>query len=149
MSQRSDSRGSPAAISTRLALRTCSMVATRTANLSRCVLRCRGSRRANSALIPSAQTAIPLTCVTARSHAETTRDRCITPSFSPSTYHRGKLMDGEPATPTVDMGGARELFGKPLHPKGRQIDAPKLCLEVPRLCNGELVRALPDRRGIF
>src|SRR3954447_21718341 len=33
------------------------MVATRTANLSRCVLRCRGSRWANSALIPSAQTA--------------------------------------------------------------------------------------------
>src|SRR3954469_5485654 len=26
---------------------------------------------------------------------KTTRDRCITPSFSPSTYHRGKLMDGE------------------------------------------------------
>jgi hypothetical protein len=26
---------------------------------------------------------------------ETTGDRCITPSFSPSTYHRGKLMDGE------------------------------------------------------
>jgi hypothetical protein len=26
---------------------------------------------------------------------ETTRDRCITPSFSPSTYHHGKLMDGE------------------------------------------------------
>ena len=46
-----------------------SMVATRTANLSRCVLRCRGSRRANSALIPSAQTAIPLACVIAQSHA--------------------------------------------------------------------------------
>src|SRR4051812_48769831 len=45
------------------------MVAIRTANLSRCVLRCRGSRWANSALIPSAQTAIPLTCVTAPSHA--------------------------------------------------------------------------------
>src|SRR3954447_23548719 len=28
---------------------------------------------------------------------KTTRDRCITPSFSPSTYHRGKLMDGEGA----------------------------------------------------
>src|SRR4051812_41920094 len=69
ISQRSDARGSPAATSTRLALRTCSMVATRTANLSRCVLRCRGSRWANSALIPSAQTAIPLTCVTAPSHA--------------------------------------------------------------------------------
>ena len=26
---------------------------------------------------------------------EITRDRCITPSFSPSTYHHGKLMDGE------------------------------------------------------
>src|SRR3954462_8610389 len=27
---------------------------------------------------------------------KTTRDRCITPSFSPSTRHRRKLMDGEP-----------------------------------------------------
>jgi len=26
---------------------------------------------------------------------ETTRDRCITSNFSPSTYHHGKLMDGE------------------------------------------------------
>jgi len=26
---------------------------------------------------------------------ETTPDRCITPSFSPSTYYHGKLMDGE------------------------------------------------------
>src|SRR6185503_15794766 len=28
---------------------------------------------------------------------QTARDRCITPSFSPSTCHHGKLMDGEPA----------------------------------------------------
>src|SRR3954452_4235304 len=28
---------------------------------------------------------------------ETTPDRCITPSFSPSTYYHGKLMDGEAA----------------------------------------------------
>ena len=34
-----ESRGNPKASSTRLALRTCSMVATRTASLSRCVLR--------------------------------------------------------------------------------------------------------------
>src|SRR3954471_1012572 len=32
---------------------------------------------------------------------KTTRDRCITPSFSPSTYHRGKLMDGEQRDRTV------------------------------------------------
>src|SRR4051794_2200721 len=31
---------------------------------------------------------------------ETTRDRCITPSFSPSIYHHGKLMDGEGAACT-------------------------------------------------
>src|SRR3954452_13738426 len=30
---------------------------------------------------------------------EITRDRCITPSFSPSTRHRRKLMDGEPPKP--------------------------------------------------
>ena len=29
---------------------------------------------------------------------EITRDRCITPSFSPSTYPRRKLMDGEGCT---------------------------------------------------
>src|ERR1051325_10580032 len=120
ISQRSDARGSPAAISTRLALRTCSMVATRTANLSRCVLRCRGSRWANSALIPSAQTAIPLACVTARSHAETTRDRCITPSFSPSTYHRRKLMDGEGIDKTFPDGRVQR------HQKGPGLVWPSL-----------------------
>src|SRR3954451_8778351 len=26
---------------------------------------------------------------------QTTRNRCITPSFGPSTHHHGKLMDGE------------------------------------------------------
>src|SRR4051794_18822119 len=31
---------------------------------------------------------------------ETTRDRCITPSLSPSTYHRRKLMDGKYRKPT-------------------------------------------------
>src|SRR5690349_19662253 len=95
MSQRSDARGNPAAISTRLALRTCSMVATRTANLSRCVLRCRGSRWANSALIPSAQTVIPSTCVTAQSHAANHTGSVHHIQLQPSTYHHGKLMDGE------------------------------------------------------
>jgi hypothetical protein len=47
------------------------------------------------------------------------------------------------------MGGARKFFGKPLHPEIRQIDAPKLRLEVPPLFNGERVRTLPDRRRIF
>jgi ketosteroid isomerase-like protein len=36
---------------------------------------------------------------------ETTRDRCITPSFSPSTYHRGKLMDGK----SVQRGDVRRF----------------------------------------
>ena len=31
---------------------------------------------------------------------EITRYRCITPSFSPSTHHRRKLMDGEQPTST-------------------------------------------------
>src|SRR3954465_13860175 len=35
---------------------------------------------------------------------ETTRDRCITPGFSPSTHHRRKLMDGEAGTRT-DVAG--------------------------------------------
>src|SRR4051794_14928458 len=95
ISQRSDARGNPAAISTRLALRTCSMVVTRTANLSRCVLRWRGSRRANSALIPSAQTAIPLTCVTARSHAGNHTASVHHTQLQPVNHHHGKLMDGE------------------------------------------------------
>src|SRR3954452_3897064 len=48
---------------------------------------------------------------------ETTRDRCITPSFSPSTYHHGKLMDGEhttlelPATFPIKPGCSTRFCG--------------------------------------
>src|SRR4051812_8953783 len=54
MSVRSAARGNPAAKSIRLALRTSSIVATSSANFSRCVLRWLGSRRLRSALMLSA-----------------------------------------------------------------------------------------------
>jgi hypothetical protein len=46
---------------------------------------------------------------------ETTRDRCITPSFSPSTYHRGKLMDGE-----VGKHGDETKIGKYVKNQGQE-----------------------------
>src|SRR4051812_24977383 len=54
MSVRSAARGNPAAKSIRFALRTSSIVATSSANFSRCVLRWLGSRRLRSALTLSA-----------------------------------------------------------------------------------------------
>src|ERR1700753_3985060 len=95
MSQRSDSRGSPAANSTRLALRTCSMVATRTASLSRCVLRCFGSRFASSALMPSVQTTIPFTWAMARSHVRANTESLHHTQLRPVNSSSQKLMDGE------------------------------------------------------
>src|SRR3954470_6304266 len=59
MSVRSASRGSPAASSIRLALRTSSIVATRSASFVRWVLRCFGSRRLSSALRLSAISLMP------------------------------------------------------------------------------------------
>src|ERR1700739_2030836 len=95
ISQRSDSRGSPAANSTRLALRTCSMVATRTASLSRCVLRCFGSRFASSALMPSVQTTIPFTWAMARSHVRANTESLHHTQLRPVNSSSQKLMDGE------------------------------------------------------
>src|ERR1700748_1258121 len=97
MSQRSDSRGSPAANSTRLALRTCSMVATRTASLSRCVLRGLGSGFASSALMPSVQTTIPFTCAMARSHVRANTESLHHTSLQPVKPFSRKLMDVEDA----------------------------------------------------
>src|SRR5690242_4315678 len=48
--------------------------------------------------------------------------------------------DDCPAAPIIEMGGARKRLGKSLHPKDRQIDAPKLCLEISPFCNDDLVR---------
>src|SRR4051812_6703121 len=59
MSVRSASRGSPAASSIRLALRTSSIVATRSASFVHWVLRCFGSRRLSSALRLSAISLMP------------------------------------------------------------------------------------------
>src|SRR6201988_920333 len=107
MSQRSDSRGSPAANSTRLALRTCSMVATRTASLSRCVLRCFGSRFASSALMPSVQTTIPFTWAMARSHVRANTESLHHTQLRPVNSSSQKLMDGEEQDLKL---GAKQIF---------------------------------------
>src|SRR3954449_3835633 len=57
---RSACRGSPAAKSIRFALRTSSIVATRSASFVRCVLRCLGSRSWSSALMLSAISSMPV-----------------------------------------------------------------------------------------
>jgi hypothetical protein len=54
-----------------------------------------GSRCASSALIPSAQTAIPFPCATARSHARTNAEALHHTNFDPSTYYRRKLMNSK------------------------------------------------------
>src|SRR3954469_2777220 len=95
MSQRSDWRGSPDANSTRLALRTCSMVATNSDSLSRCVLRCPGRRCCRSALIPSAQTAIPLVPPTCRSRSRKEAETLNHTQIPAVNRAWGKLMDGE------------------------------------------------------
>src|SRR3954451_8467669 len=59
MSVRSASRGSPAARSIRLALRTSSIVATSSASFTRCVLRCFGRRCLSSALRLAAISVMP------------------------------------------------------------------------------------------
>src|SRR3954468_23746623 len=42
---------------------------------------------------------------------ETTRDRCITPSFGLSTYHRGKVIDGETDGHKPYLQAVEESFG--------------------------------------
>src|SRR4051794_18255250 len=59
MSIRPGSRGRAAASAIRLALRSLSMVATRSARFSRCVLRCQGSRSPSTALMLRAACSIP------------------------------------------------------------------------------------------
>jgi hypothetical protein len=79
------------------------MVATRTASLSRCVLRCFGSRFASSALIPSAQTAIPFPCATARSYVRTNTESLHHTRPQPVNHHNRKLMDDEGEYDTMKM----------------------------------------------
>jgi hypothetical protein len=71
------------------------MVATRTASLSRCVLRCFGSRFASSALMPSVQTTIPFTCAMARSHVRANTESLHHTSLQPVKPFSRKLMDVE------------------------------------------------------
>src|ERR1700753_1641264 len=71
------------------------MVATRTASLSRCVLRCFGSRFASSALMPSVQTTIPFTWAMARSHVRANTESLHHTQLRPVNSSSQKLMDGE------------------------------------------------------
>src|SRR6201987_313963 len=114
MSQRSHSRGSPAANSPRLALPTGSRVATRPASLSRCVLRCFGSRFASSALMPSVQTTIPFTCAMARSHVRANTELLHHTSPQPVKPFSRKLMDVEDGKPNhnVEANSPKEAAEK-------------------------------------
>src|SRR3954467_2846201 len=87
MSVRSAGRGRAAARSIRLALRSLSIVATKSASLPRRVFRCRGSRCASSASIPAASRSIPLIPIPAQSITGRGQHARSTPST--------KLMDGK------------------------------------------------------
>src|SRR5881227_1752222 len=87
MSVRSAGRGRAAARSIRLALRSLSIVATSRASLPRWVFRCRGSRRASSASIPTASRSIPLIPIPAQPITGRGQHARSTPS--------PKLMDGK------------------------------------------------------
>jgi len=63
--------------------------------LSRCVLRCPGKRCCRSALIPSAQTAIPLVPTTCRSRSRKEAEILHHTRTSAVNRARGQLMDGE------------------------------------------------------
>src|SRR3954447_22169641 len=94
MSVRSAGRGRAAARSIRLALRSLSIVATKSASLPRRVFRCRGSRCASSASIPAASRSIPLIPIPAQSITGRGQHARSTPST--------KLMDGK------DLGDQHE-----------------------------------------
>src|SRR3954462_7748317 len=96
MSVRSAGRGRAAARSIRLALRSLSIVATKSASLPRWVFRCRGSRCASSASIPAASRSIPLIPIPAQSITGRGQHARSTPST--------KLMDGK-----LVLGLAREV----------------------------------------
>src|SRR4051794_11045058 len=87
MSVRSAGRGRAAARSIRLALRSLSIVATKSASWPRWVFRCRGSRCASSASIPAASRSIPLIPIPAQSITGRGQHARSTPST--------KLMDGK------------------------------------------------------
>jgi hypothetical protein len=59
---------------------------------------------------------------------ETIRDRCITPSFSPSTYPRGKLMGGEGPT---SFGSGDEILATSNNGLGVGINGGQNLLAVP------------------
>src|SRR3954470_3046626 len=94
MSVRSASRGSPAAKSIRFALRTSSIVATRSASFVRCVLRWFGSRSWSSALMLSAISSMPvMMCFQDPPRVESLNHTSI-----PHVNNlRSKLIDGKPA----------------------------------------------------
>src|SRR4051812_13951796 len=103
MPTRSAGRGSAAARSIRLALRSLSTVATKSASLPRRVLRWRGSRRRNSASIPAAITPIPLIAPPSSAHR---RAASTTFLLEPQP----KLMDGKVKNPRALAREARACY---------------------------------------
>src|SRR3954454_18215009 len=101
MSMRSAGRGRAAARSIRLALRSLSIVATSRASLPRWVFRCRGSRCASSASIPTASRSIPPIPIP----AQPITGRGQHARSIPST----KLMDGKAPRPGLSHLGLSEL----------------------------------------
>src|SRR3954470_21128989 len=103
ISVRSACRGSPAAKSIRFALRTSSIVATRSASFVRCVLRCLGSRSWSSALMLSAISSMPVMMC----FQDPPRVESLNHTWIPHVNNlRSKLIDGKGAKLVL---GARRL----------------------------------------
>src|SRR3954454_11235893 len=120
MSVRSASRGSPAAKSIRLALRTSSIVETRSASFVRWVVRCFGRRRLSSELMLSAISVMPFMMRFQGPPRAKSLNHTLIPHVNslPS-----KLIDGKACGPGADVGGR--------HQPGIGRDADLLALALP------------------
>src|SRR3954470_15741226 len=102
MSVRSAARGNPAAKSIRFALRTSSIVATSSANFSRCVLRWLGSRRLRSALMLSAIRVMPSTIQVLGPLKAKSLNHTPTPAVNPDLPETDGWQVAQPYNYSVD-----------------------------------------------
>src|SRR3954463_7468456 len=114
MSVRSAARGNPAAKSIRFALRTSSIVATSSANFSRCVLRWLGSRRLRSALMLSAIRVRPSTTQVLGPLKAKSLNQTPTPAVNPDLSE----IDGWQAVEPIEV---IEIKAEHLHDGGGKV----------------------------
>src|SRR3954449_3673255 len=112
MSVRSAARGNPAAKSIRFALRTSSIVATSSANFSRCVLRWLGSRRLRSALMLSAIRVRPSTTQVLGPLKAKSLNHTPTPAVNPDLSETDGWQGGLAVRSLAGRLSGRRRFGE-------------------------------------